>query len=95
MKQSFVGIHDHIGLQYLHPEHPHTVKFLLRRIERNASRNAQCSWAVLNPDIAACIRRELADGNHQQALLLVRVLSHDGGPILPEIDTDTFLLGSA
>jgi len=59
MWQAFVGIVSRQGLEVFCPEHPQTVRFLQRRVERTRGQ-AVCFWSVA-PAKAAVETLEMAD----------------------------------
>lgn len=83
MLQAYVGIADRFGLESILPENPHVVRFLNRRAARNGHRKAVCYWAVIHDEFARQITIELLDGCRADALILLRTLATDLGPICP------------
>ena len=57
---------------------------LLRRAARQREKTAVCFWAVMSPEIAAQIQRELACDRRAEAFLLLESLAYELGRILPD-----------
>ena len=84
MTESYVGIVSHLGLEQLWPEQEHTLRFLLRRVQRIKSRPASCVWAVLDPAFAEQVMILIQLGRPWDALLLLQAVAFDLGPAYPE-----------
>jgi hypothetical protein len=88
MLKSFVGIATRHGLEVFLPEHEHVVRFLTRRVRREALRRAVCYWAVLPDEAAWEVRRQMDLGEAYIALLLLDHAATELGPILPADTSD-------
>ena len=84
MRCAYVGIVSRYGLESLHAEERHTATFLLRRAAWQREKTAVCFWAVMSPEIAAQIQRELACDRRAEAFLLLESLAYELGRILPD-----------
>ena len=84
MRCAYVGIASRFGLETLHAEERHTIKFLQRRVERMRDRQAVCFWAILAPAFAEQVMLELEFGNRVQAMLLLQSVAEEIGRILPD-----------
>jgi hypothetical protein len=83
MLKSFVGIATPLGLEVFVPEHEHVVRFLTRRVCREALRRAVCYWVVLSEDAALEVQRQMELGEPYAALVLLDQAATEVGPILP------------
>ncbi|MDZ4683587.1 MAG: hypothetical protein SH850_00775 [Planctomycetaceae bacterium] len=95
MLQAYVGIVSRQGLEVFCPEHPQTVRFLQRRVERTRGQ-AVCFWSVVPDDAADQVRTALRCGERQLALHLLQQATRDGGSLLPTPDdaVDTWVMRS-
>ena len=80
MNDSWIAIVDRQGLRQLVLETSHAIPFLLRRASRE---NAECFWAVLQPQHAAFIEQLRCTGNLVAALRWLDYLATDVGRIAP------------
>lgn len=76
MNDSWIAVANQSGLKMLVRETPHAAHFLMRRAMRE---NAECFWAVLQPDHAKFIRLHIEDGTRQEALRWLEHLALDIG----------------
>ena len=94
MTESYVGIVSHLGLEQLCLlEHEHTLRFVLRRVQRIKSRPAGCVWAVLDPAFAEQVMILIRLGRPLDALLLLQAVAFDLGPAYPEAQETVFDAG--
>jgi hypothetical protein len=84
MLSAYVGIAHQDGLEVFVPEHEHVVRFLARRVRREALRRTICYWAVLPDDAARETGRLLEIGEPYAALITLVSAARDFGPILPQ-----------
>lgn len=83
MAQAYIGIINRFGLESFVPEREHGLRFLARRIGRNAPGEALSYWAVVNRATAERIRWELTIGRHLDALVILQTHALDFGTVLP------------
>lgn len=93
MWQAYVGIVSRRGLEIFCPEHPQTVRFLQRRVERCRGQ-ALCFWSVAQAEAVAQVEAALCADERRVALRLLDEATRDGGPLLPfpEDATQTWVL---
>ncbi|TWU34915.1 hypothetical protein [Novipirellula artificiosorum] len=83
MNDSWIAIADGFVLKSLLLEEAHTVRFALRRAERE---NAACLWVVLQRQHAGFIQQQLALGARADALMWLDRLALDIGRVIqPEL----------
>lgn len=79
MTESYVGIVSQLGLECLWLEREHTLRFVLRQVERIKTRPACCIWAVIDRNLKEQIALQIHLGNRRDALLLLHTLAMDMG----------------
>jgi len=82
MLQAYIGIVSREGLELLCPENPETVRFLWRRVQREAGRVA-CFWSVVADESATLILSALRSGFRGEALALLQRESRECGLFVP------------
>lgn len=80
MNDSWIAIVDRTGLRKLVLETSHALPFLIRQATRE---NAECFWAVLEPQHVSFIERLRCTGNSVAALRWLDYLATDIGRITP------------
>ena len=80
MNDSWIAIVDRQGLRQLVLETSHALPFLLKRATRE---NAECFWAVLEPQHVEFIQRLRRLGNPVSALRSLEYLASDLGRVSP------------
>ena len=81
MTESYVGIVSHLGLEHLWLERQHTLRFVLRHVERIKTRPVCGIWAVLDRDFEELIALQIYLGNRRDALLLLQTVAVDLGRV--------------
>jgi len=93
MNDSWIALADRHGLKLLILETSHTIRFMLRRAERQ---KAECFWVVLTPHHAQFIEQMLRLGDAAAALRLLEHLATNMGRIVPnEPAVPAWLCGNA
>lgn len=93
MLDAYLGIASPVGLDALVEDHPHTRRFLSRKIRRCHDRPICGLWIVLSREVAEDATRLLAMGERLEALRLVENNARDIGVLIPEStrwDADLF-----
>ena len=86
MLQAYIGIVSRRGLELLCPEHPQTIQFLQRRVQREQGQVAGI-WSVLPEEGIRVVQATLALGHLQEALNALQTHARDCG-LLPPSDTE-------
>ena len=81
MTESYIGIVSQFGLEDLWREGEHTLRFVLRQVERFKTRPACCIWAVIDRDFEEQIALQIHLGNRHDALLLLQTVAVDLGRV--------------
>ena len=88
MTSSYLGIISRHGLKTLQLENDHLARFFLRRAYGRRHARFVCCWAILDNAHAEFIQRLIQAGDHDNALLMLNLLSTDLGTLLPEATDD-------
>jgi hypothetical protein len=83
MLEAYVGIVSQRGIELLCPEHPTTIRFLWRRVQREPERIA-CFWMVAPVEGARIVQTAVCAHYPQVAWQLLLQRAHDYGCLVPD-----------
>jgi len=87
MLNAYLGIVGPSGLDFMVPEHEHTLMFLMLRLARRARRGEYGVWIVLPQEAADDVAWLLGAGECREALRWAQLAARDIGVLMPEHKT--------
>ena len=84
MVRSYIGLVTRRGLEALHEENDHVVRFLNRRVCRQRHLGGLC-WAVMDDDASEYVQVQIALGEMHAALCSLEIHAEYCGSLSPDL----------